>query len=146
MQLEHDQYIVWKAQYSVGVALIDDQHKELIRLTNVLYEDCFKHGKDIAYASFKSTIKSIVDYVTKHFSMEEQLMERTGYHDFAKHKTEHQSFVKEILADIKKFEEGKAFVPNVFVRFLRDWVLSHIAMTDKALGKYLVAMKIEKSP
>ncbi|MCL1994314.1 MAG: bacteriohemerythrin [Spirochaetes bacterium] len=142
MQVEHEKFMVWKAQYSVGVQLIDEQHKELVKMTNILYEDCAKYGKDIAYASFKVTIKAAVEYVTKHFATEEQIMERIAYPDFAKHKAEHQEFVKQVLADIKKFEEGRAFVPNTFVHFLHDWILSHIAMTDKALGKYLVAMHL----
>jgi len=31
--------IVWKDEYSVGVKVIDDQHKELFRRVNKLFDD-----------------------------------------------------------------------------------------------------------
>jgi len=44
---------------------------------------------------------------------------------------------REIIESVKEYEYGKKFVPNQFVRTLRDWILSHIAHYDKLYAAYI---------
>ncbi|MDR2069692.1 MAG: bacteriohemerythrin [Spirochaetaceae bacterium] len=132
--------VEWDDRYLIGIPLIDDQHKELIRLTNALYESCLQ-GDEAARESFKIAIQGTVDYVKFHFSAEERVLQNVNYPEFAVHKKQHEEFVKQILEEVKAFEEGKKFVPNVFVRFLRDWILTHIAMADKKYAAYIIHLK-----
>jgi hemerythrin len=87
------------------------------------------------------TIRGTVDYVKYHFSAEEKLLEKIRYPELAHHKKEHESFVKKILDDVQRFQEGKKFVPNVFVRYLKDWILTHIAVEDIKYADYIMALK-----
>ena len=132
-------FVPWDNRYSVGVKIIDEQHKELLHLTNELYNTC-KQGEEFSREAFQRAAKVAVDYVGKHFSNEEKIMDTIKYPNMAAHKAEHKDFVKQILASVKDFEDGRYFVPNTFVRFLRDWILSHIAMTDKDMGDYLLVL------
>jgi hemerythrin len=132
--------IEWDDRYLIGIPLVDEQHKELIRLTNDLYEGCLQGG-EAARANFKIAIQGTVDYVKFHFSAEEQILRNINYPEYAAHKKQHEEFVKQVLEEVKNFEEGKKFVPNVFVRFLRDWILTHIAMADKKYAQYIMALK-----
>ncbi|MCL1992047.1 MAG: bacteriohemerythrin [Spirochaetes bacterium] len=141
---ENEEYVVWDKRYAVGVELIDKQHKELMRLTNVLYESC-RNGKEYSVHVFKDTIKGFVDHATKHLPAEERLMEHIGYPDLAKHKAEHQGFLKEVLTDIKAFEEGKSFAPNALARFMHDWFMGHIALSDHRMGEYLAHIKTKQT-
>jgi hemerythrin len=43
------------------------------------------------------------------------------------------------------FENGKHFVPNMFVRFLRDWIVHHIAITDTKYADYIRNIKKQGS-
>jgi hemerythrin len=133
-------FVEWEARYSVGIPTVDEQHKELLRLTNELYNACLR-GDEAARERFKEVIKSTVNYVSFHFSSEEKLMESLKYPDIEIHKKEHERFVKKVVGDVKAFEEGKAFVPNTFVRFLRDWILTHIAMEDIKYADYIHHLK-----
>jgi hemerythrin len=132
--------IQWSDRYRIGIPLIDEQHKKLIDMTNTLYTGCLA-GDETAKAYFLKAIHGAVDYVRFHFSTEEKLLERINYPGIAAHKKEHENFVKEILQQVQAFQAGKKFVPNIFVRYLRDWVLTHIAVSDKLYAAHLMDMK-----
>jgi hemerythrin len=132
--------VEWEDRYSVGISLIDDQHKELIRLTNELYQGCLA-GNGEAEGFFFKTIRGVLDYTKFHFSAEEKLMENVRYPNYAEHKKQHENFVAQLLKEVKSFQEGKKFVPNNFVRYLKDWILSHIALMDTLYAKYIMDLK-----
>jgi hemerythrin len=124
----------------VGIPLIDNQHKELIKMTNDLYAACLG-GTEAAREPFRKAVRGTVDYVKYHFAAEEKILENIKYPEIALHKREHESFVRRILEGVKDFEEGKSFVPNIFVRYLKDWILAHIAVEDKKYAGYILSLK-----
>jgi hemerythrin len=132
--------VEWDEKYSVGIPLIDNQHKELIRLTNKLYQGCLG-GDEKAREFFMITVRGVLDYVKYHFSAEENLLKNAKYPLLEDHKKEHESFVLQLVNDVKSYHDGRKFVPNSFVRYLRDWILSHIAMTDTQYAKYILDLK-----
>ncbi|MDR2258599.1 MAG: bacteriohemerythrin [Treponema sp.] len=138
--MEKEVFVEWDDRYSVGIPLIDDQHKKLLEMTNNLYDAC-REGSEAATALFKEAVRGTVDYVKYHFAAEERILTNVKYPGFAAHKKEHEGFVLKILQDAKDFEEGKKFVPNIFVRYLKDWVLAHIAVEDRKYADYILGLK-----
>jgi hemerythrin len=138
--MQESSLVEWSDKYRIGIPLIDEQHKKLIDMTNELYSGCLA-GDEAANAYFLKTIHEAVDYVRFHFSTEEKILERINFPGLAAHKKEHEDFVRELLQQVQAFQEGKKFVPNIFVRYLRDWVLTHIAVSDKLYALYLTEMK-----
>jgi hemerythrin len=132
--------VEWDDKYSVRIPFIDEQHKQLIALTNELYRACLSGG-EAAKAQFKETARGVVDYINYHFSAEEKMMETIAYPEIAEHKKEHETLVKQIVEDVKRFEEGSRFVPNTFVRTLKDWILAHIAVSDTRYSEYIMGLK-----
>jgi hemerythrin len=133
-------FVEWEDRYSVGIPAIDRQHKELLNITNDLYNAC-QLGDEAAREHFMNVIHRAVEYVKFHFSAEEQIMERIKFPESAEHKKQHESFVKRVLENVGEFESGKKFVPNTFVRFLKDWILTHIAMSDQKYHTYIIELK-----
>jgi len=86
-------------------------------------------------------IKELVEYVIIHFRDEEAIMESVNYPQVKEHKKKHESFVKEVLGTVSAYKNGKQFVPNTFVRFLRDWLFNHILVNDKEMAKYYFTVK-----
>ena len=86
-------------------------------------------------------MKELVEYVIIHFRDEEAIMESVNYPQVKEHKKKHESFVKEVLATVSAYKNGKQFVPNTFVRFLRDWLFNHILVNDKEMAKYYFTVK-----
>ena len=132
--------VVWQPAYSVGIGLIDEQHKTLIGLANKLFDSCLD-GKDSAHSAFAQTIHELVDYVKYHFGTEEKVMERINYPGFKGHKEEHIEFIRQVLGKVEVFKSGKLFVPLTFAYFLRDWVVNHIAVCDRKLGTHLLMLQ-----
>lgn len=134
--------VEWQNSYSVGVKVIDEQHMKLIQLTNKLFASCMSgHERNKADSIFLKVIHEVIDYVGYHFGTEEKVMERIDYPEYKIHKQEHMDFVKEVLIKVEDFNFGKMNTALSFVYYLRDWVLRHIAVSDKKLGAHIVEMK-----
>ena len=132
--------ITWDDRFKLDVPIIDDQHKQLVVITNSLHMACLE-CRDTASRLFILTARDVANYVRYHFSTEERLMTALEYPAIHAHKKQHESFVFEILTRVKQFEEGKKFVPNQFVYYLKDWILSHIALTDKEFADFFINLK-----
>ena len=138
MRKHVDDIVTWTEKYATGVKLIDNQHKELVNLTNKLYHACLiTNGEE----AFKDTMSSMVDYVRFHFNAELELLERINYPNIAEHKKEHEVLTKSILNAVRDYTDGKKFVPNLFVRTLKDWIFGHIAFSDKLYAAYIADQK-----
>jgi hemerythrin len=131
--------VEWGKRYATGIPLIDEQHKELINLTNKLFEACLD-GEQTELV-FKDTVRGVADYINYHFSAEEQMLEKINYPELAEHKKQHALLVKQVLENIRLFEEGRKFIPNSFVRAMKDWILTHIAVMDQRYAEYIVNLK-----
>ncbi len=130
--------VEWDDRYSVGVKVIDEQHQSLVKIANELFKGCTQ-GEEEAKAYFGTAIKQAVDYVRYHFATEEKLLMEAGYPDFPAHKKKHETFVRTVIEEVKAFQEGRKFVPNHFARYLRDWILEHIAVEDRLYRDHLAA-------
>ena len=132
--------VPWESKYALGVQIIDEQHKRLFALTNELYEKC-RLGEDAVHDQFIKTLHSMVNYVIEHFTAEEKIMVQIQYPRIAEQKEQHASFTRKILEESKKFESGKHGVPLDLVHFLKDWIISHIAVFDQVLADYIHHLK-----
>ena len=132
--------VTWGESYATGIELIDYQHKELVKLTNQLYQACLA-GNEVVEAVFKAAMSKMVDYVRFHFTAELELLKRIDYPDYNSHKKQHDTLVMNILEASKEYGDGKRFTPNNFVRTLKDWVFGHIAVSDKFYAAYVSEQK-----
>ncbi len=125
----------WKPEYSVGVSIIDEQHKKLIELLQKLSAALRdRKGDDILHA----VLSELEQYIIIHFGTEERLMSQYSYPNFPAHKKEHDSFVRKVDELKAEYQQGGGV--SVAIRmfsFLRDWLYQHILRTDKELGSFL---------
>jgi hemerythrin len=131
----------WTPDLSVGVDIIDDQHKELFRKINDLVAAI---RQSVCKYKIGDVIKFLEDYVVFHFGEEEKYMARYSYPGYPAHKARHEEFkrnFRSLKKDLLKLEDGKK--PGSYDLSVRtnqlvvDWILEHIAKTDKALGQFL---------
>ena len=128
--------VKWTDDLSVGVELIDDQHKMLIEhLNNLTKAVEQQHGPN----EVPDTLSFLIDYTDFHFSMEERNMEAHGYPEFEAHKAKHDEF-KAILADMEnEFRDDgpTAILAESIDTLLVNWLLKHIRVVDVEFGAFL---------
>jgi len=138
-----NELITWSSKFECGIKLIDNQHKELVELVN----EMFNHvtGNDLQeHNYFNRVINDAVSYVKTHFATEEKLMLATKFDGYAEHKKEHDTFVLAVVENINDYKAGKRLTLSTFTRFLKDWVLSHIALVDKKYFEYFKKVATRK--
>ncbi|MDR1836933.1 MAG: bacteriohemerythrin [Treponema sp.] len=127
--------VTWDNSFSVGFDPIDDQHKELVKITNELFQAC-EQGVIAADMVFLGTVKKALDYAETHFADEEEYMHEANYPHLGEQKNQHAAFVAEVQKSIEEFEAGN-IEPVYMARFLKKWLLNHIAVSDKQYAPYL---------
>ncbi|KAG2374539.1 hypothetical protein C9374_008278 [Naegleria lovaniensis] len=134
----------WKPGYALGVHIIDEQHKVLVKLINELAE-AVKDGH-MRY-EIGSVFDNLVEYTDFHFKKEEDLMQKYHYveEDEQAHKEKHELFVKTIFNLRTDFINMT--VDNIgqdLFNFLTDWLLTHICQMDKKLCDFLLERNINE--
>lgn len=127
---EDNLFIKWNPLYETKHKIIDEQHKELVNIINDLYMSTTNH-KSNKNEAFIEAAKRCIDYADYHFKTEEKIMDIIKYSDAENHKAMHRSFYNEVVNQIKKYQEGQPFVGNRFIKYLKDWLLEHIAFRDR---------------
>ena len=133
-----DIIVSWSDLYATGIAQIDKQHKELVSLTNQLYQACLEGKPE---AAFKEAMSRMVEYVRFHFTEELRLLEEIKFPKFSEHKRQHDTLIIEILEAVKEFNDGKKYIPNNFVRILKEWVFGHIAISDQTYATFVAEQR-----
>jgi len=137
---DSSEFIKWEECLSTGITHIDSQHLELIQIINRLKNACM-NGTGTVDPVFKEALSRMVEYVRFHFTAELEMLKRINYPNFDEHKKQHDTLVRDILAAANEYKEGKRFIPLRFIRTLKDWVLSHIAVFDRMYSDYIADQK-----
>lgn len=120
--------IEWTDGLSVGVKDIDTQHKRLVDLINLL-NDGMRTGN--SNNVLEKIFKDLIEYTVKHFSFEENLMQKALYVNFPRHKKEHDELAQKVKKYMDDFQSGKIMLSIQVRDFLKDWILNHIQKVDK---------------
>jgi len=80
------QRIEWSPTYELGVEEIDNDHRNLFGLAREMYEALGKADFDLCH----SRTERLIDALKKHFTREEEFLERIGYPDADAHKDFHK--------------------------------------------------------
>ncbi len=122
-------HLKWSSDLDVGVALIDEQHKRIVKYINELYDA--QRAKNTAKAG--EVIEDLVDYTVSHFSFEESMMEQANYPFLAAHQKVHALFIKRVSKFIERYEAGEDVVDELLAT-LQKWLINHIRNEDGDYG------------
>jgi hemerythrin-like metal-binding protein len=120
--------------YSVQNPVLDDHHKNLLKLFNDAYDLI------ISNAPVENTIKLLSElkvYSIFHFSEEEKLMRAANYPNLDEHIIEHKKFIEDVTKFKDAISEQTAELNEEIFLFLSDWLIHHIQKTDRKYIEFL---------
>ena len=108
-------YIQWNDHFSVGVAEIDAQHKNLFVMFNSFY-DGIKNKKTEA-------INDLLDEIIK----------------YTIYKKEHSEFIEKAQDIKKRLDAGSLVLSLEVTNLLNEWIMNHVLDTDAKYSECLKA-------
>jgi hemerythrin len=125
-------YWTWDASLSVGIDVIDAQHKRIIDYINELDAAIGARSREQIFA----VLMELADYTVTHFAFEESLMEKGAYPFAAAHKHVHEAFAAQVAGYQKKFAAGQDISKHLRSE-LQIWLTNHIKRDDKDFAPYV---------
>jgi len=126
--------IVWGDILSVAVDEIDEDHRKLVNIFNVLNHSVVE-GASPDYLA--AVLEELINCTVWHFSHEERLMLKYGYEGIEVHKAEHQELINSAKKLQQEILQADKRVSDEDIEFLEHWLVEHILTTDMRLGSYL---------
>lgn len=118
----------------IGVSHIDDQHKQLIGLSNALIQAMINGmGREV----LEDILSELRDFARTHFEDEEAYMREINYPGYEEQCARH----RQLAADVDEFGDrvlrGEMVAPADVLRFINDWIIQHIIDMDSKIGAFV---------
>ena len=126
--------IDWNPSFSVGVTLLDEQHKRIVDMINTLISD---REATVRSETISEMLDRLTKYAMNHFREEEQLLEEYEYPDLASQKEEHTAYRIKVVAFCQSTISYEDSVPTELLKFMHDWWLNHILESDMKYRSFL---------
>ena len=122
--------IHWNESFSVGVAEVDHEHRELIEEINELHATMRK-GAD--HDTVMKSLGEIYAQISAHFALEEKMMRNTRYPSFGEHKQDHETLLDDLRDIMDEVEDDGTFDEVQLASDLERWFSDHFRTHDAKL-------------
>lgn len=126
--------LVWDKTLSIDVNEVDDDHKRLVTLFNLLNHAVAEGGMP---DYVEALLEELVSCTVWHFRHEERLMLRYGYDGLAQHKAEHHKLIEGAQQLQQRFVQQERTLSHEDIDFLEHWLTGHIYGSDMKMGNFL---------
>ena len=125
---------VFEDKFKVGVALIDEEHKQLFAIIGKVHtaiRNNFVHDKfDVIW----DILVELKEYTRVHFADEENYMREIGYDGLPYQEMLHQKFINKLNElDLDDVDDNQEEYLYDFLEFLQNWLVNHILRVDKMI-------------
>jgi hemerythrin len=122
---------MWKPEFAIGVAVIDEQHQKMFKISEQLDHIIFESHSN---AQLGRIMHEIVDYTQYHFKEEETLMEEINYPLLSEHRDLHNQICDKIVMELRNLKAGQNLRPFELIILLNEWVTEHIMVEDMKIA------------
>lgn len=127
-QLPQNMIFKYDESFSVGIDVMDEQHKRLFDVINNLYVAMKKNEPS---KIISGVIDDLMEYAVYHLNEEEKMMEKYNYSGIKGHKKIHRKIVGQAKDIQHEYNRTKSSVVAIkLMLFLKDWLIKHIKTVD----------------
>ena len=126
--------MAWSRVLSVGVEEIDEDHRKLVNIFNILSHAVIDRESPEYMAA---VLEELINCTVWHFSHEERLMLKHRYAASDEHKAEHRDLIKSAKELQQGILQADRPVGEEHIGFLERWLTEHILTADMRLGAHL---------
>ena len=123
----------WTSQLEIDLAIVDDQHRNLVDLLNETYRIAMTGDTGQALAD---VFEELEMYTLNHFRDEEALMRRMDYEFLGVHQEEHRELAARVVAYRDAYDRGEGDILEL-LEFMKAWLLTHLAGADRLIGDFI---------
>ena len=116
----------WNDEFSVGIAEIDTEHRELFRIAEELHEGLLN---GTAEDDLEITYSRLAEQTRAHFEREDAILRKQGNPNVEQISREHSRLTEKVEALERRLEKRQARLDVETLRFLRTWLDRHIRDT-----------------
>lgn len=139
----------WKNLWSVGNAIIDSEHRNLLEMAYNIESMIMTKGAERDIPAIMRELEQFEYWLCDHFENEEEIALAADY-DFAKNRLEHQNLLKEfqqmkdgLISNSNGLSENAA---KRYSHFLDEWLVVHIVEEDMLMKPVLQAHSYDFIP
>ena len=130
------EFLQWNdKRMGLGIKLIDDQHKELLKIMNKLSTSINENSQK---RNVLEIVEELVDYANYHFTTEEKIFDKLDYEETEIHKKEHAIFVEKFIKIKNKLSDNELYLKKSAIeiaddifKYIINWFLDHISGSDR---------------
>jgi hemerythrin-like metal-binding protein len=139
------QAFIWNSRFETGIASVDEQHRQLVEIINLLGETLI--GNSARPQAIAAVFERLAEYAKYHFADEERLMAESGMEPqrARMHRQQHQQFVDQ-LTTMWKRRADFSNPAEALHGFLSSWLTFHILEEDQAMARQLARIARGSSP
>ncbi len=124
--------IEWSNKYSVGVSVMDEEHKGFIGIINKVID---AKQRNYSQEEVEEILSELVKFAKEHFKNEEAYMSKFEYPDYLLHYNEHLNFSLHMIIYNNQVINGEYKIMDEVYNYLQEWLVHHIQKTDKKYTK-----------
>ncbi len=119
-----------------GVEHIDNQHESLLDMINILIE---ARDQESSPETISLVLSEMGKYVFVHFRDEEKFMKDNDFAGLEEHRQSHEIFEAMVLEFSNMFNQGRTDLLDDLLKFLSNWLVSHIQGEDRSMVHEVLA-------
>lgn len=121
-------------EYKTNIDFIDEEHKQLFQIIQNVYDIIHMEYVHDKFDRIVHVLNDLKDYTDKHFSDEEEYMERIQYKDIEVQRLAHRAFIEKLnQVDLELVDDNQQEYLEELIDFLLEWLKNHILKMDKKI-------------
>ncbi len=135
--MEIQPVIAWNERWSVGIQLLDEEHRQMVERINLLFAAAWAR-----HVVSNRTFELLEEELKRHMVHESEILNKLGYSDVASHQKGLEALSEQLSAMkdkvLKMCRGGNQMLNKEAETFLRQWIVDCLEGNDGQYAAWLL--------